>query len=310
MSNKKQVDDNKGAFREKLTWILVYSCSSSTMLVMNKFAVDSLPLPTVITGIQLSVSALFVILMQCGGLPVLGPIEKSRILPFVLFTAIFAGGLFANIKALQFTTVGTVIAARCCLPAAVCIIEWAFMGRALPSLRSVVSLCGVIGFAGIYVWNERSLDVYGAPGYTWLLVWWSLLALSMTVGKWLTEKVEMNQWERVFYNNAFAVPPTMLLFIFTGENKQILHIKLGRSPWLWLTMSCLNGICISYSGWRLRSIVTATTFTLVGVLNKMTTIAITIVAWPGSASITSVVSLGLCILSGLFYQGAQKRLPL
>lgn len=307
MTFRKLTDDDKETFRDKLTWVVVYSCSSSTMLVMNKFAVDSLPLPTVITGLQLAVSALVVIFMQCCGFSVLGPIEKSRILPFVLFTAIFAGALFANIKALQYSTVGAVIAARCCLPAVVCLIEWAFMGRTLPSLRSFISLCGVIGFACIYVWNNRSFESYGPSGYTWLFLWWSLLALSMTVGKWLTEKVEMNQWERVFYNNALALPPIVLLFFVTGENKQVLHAIVGRSAWFWLTLSCFNGLCISYGAWRLRTIVTATTFTLVGVLNKMATIAITALVWPGNTSIASVVSLGLCVLSGLFYQGAPKR---
>jgi hypothetical protein len=45
---------------EKVTWILVYSFCSSSMLVINKLAVQYTPLPTVVSGAQLAVSALVV----------------------------------------------------------------------------------------------------------------------------------------------------------------------------------------------------------------------------------------------------------
>ena len=51
---------------------------------------------------------------------------------------------------------------------------------------------------------------------------------------------------------------------------------VGRRRVDWLAASCIMGVGISYSGWRARSVITATTFTLVGVLNKMATIAFTV----------------------------------
>ena len=79
-----------------------------------------------------------------------------------MYTAMFAAGLFANMKALLLTNVGAVIAARSCLPVIVCIIEWAFMGRSLPSARSTLSLAGVVGFAGLYIRFDSGVDVNGA----------------------------------------------------------------------------------------------------------------------------------------------------
>ena len=141
--------------------------------------------------------------------------------------------------------------------------------------------------------------VDGASGYVWLLVWWVLLALQMTYGKWMTEKIEMTQWERVFYTNAFALPPTFLLFFVTGENAEVNDVFLGDNALLWLIASCVMGVGISYSGWRTRSVITATTFTLVGVLNKMATIAFTVIVWPADASLASIAALVCCILFGL-----------
>ena len=406
---------------EKVFWIVVYSFCSSSMLVINKLAVQSLPLPTVVSGAQLLVSAAVVVVMQVCGYKVMGPMDKSKVLPFMFYTAMFAGGLFANMKALMLTNVGAVIAARSCLPVIVCLIEFAFMGRALPSARSVLSLTGVVGkgkrrehnrrrgggtfrngrerrthadetrdtkyvlvlggmeaepdpigvsrvfsgardendcvlfvgfclstacvfqvslflhytlcdvklffffffltlvlaavpfhplpfgFAAMYIKFDTGVAVAGVQGFAWLFVWWILLALQMTYGKWMTEEIEMTQWERVFYTNAFAVPPTIILFFATGEQGKVSGLEMGDWAWFWLVASCAMGVGISYSGWRSRSVITATTFTLVGVLNKMATIAFTVIVWPHDTSALSIVSLVFCILFGLMYQDAPKR---
>ena len=292
---------------EKLFWILAYSACSSSMLVINKLAVQELPLPTVVSGAQLVVSAAVVLVMRVFQPSVMGPMDKTKVLPFALYTAMFAAGLFANMKALMLTNVGAVIAARSCLPVIVCLIEWAFMGRSLPGARSTLSLAGVVGFAGLYIRNDTGVNVDGLEGYAWLFAWWILLALQMTYGKWMTEKIEMTQWERVFYTNAFAIPPTIVLFLGTGESGKVADLEMGDNAWTWLLASCAMGVGISYSGWRARSVITATTFTLVGVLNKMATIAFTVAVWPNDASFESVVALVFCILFGLLYQDAPKR---
>lgn len=292
---------------EKLFWILAYSACSSTMLVINKLAVQELPLPTVVSGAQLFVSALVVLILKLIWPNTMGAMDQTKVLPFALYTAMFAGGLYANMKALMLTNVGAVIAARSCLPVIVCLIEWAFMGRSLPGARSTMSLAGVVGFAGLYIKNDAGVMVDGASGYIWLFIWWLLLALQMTYGKWMTEKIEMTQWERVFYTNAFALPPTFILFFATGENSEVQDVFLGENAIMWLLASCVMGVGISYSGWRTRSVITATTFTLVGVLNKMATIAFTVIVWPADASFASIAALVFCILFGLLYQDAPKR---
>lgn len=301
-------DDPKGSAhtsREKLVWILMYSLASSSMLVINKLAVSSNGLPTVVSGAQLVVSAGVVVAMELLGAGVLGPFERRRIVPFVMYTTMFAMGLFANMKALMLTNVGAVIAARCCLPIIVCVIEWAFMGRMLPNARSAMSLTGVVLSAGFYISNDTGVDVQGSAGMFWLLVWWLLLAVQMTYGKHLTDNIKMTQWERVFYTNALAVPPTIVLYYATGENNMDFKNEDGAT--FYLILSCIVGVAISYSGWRCRTVVTATTFTLVGVVNKMATIAFTIIVWPKDFSVLKTLALVACVGFGLLYVDAPMR---
>ena len=128
---------------EKLIWIAIYSLCSSSMLVVNKLAVAAIPLPTVVSGAQLVSSAIVPLLMQLCGYSVIGKMTYARSLPYVVYTSMFAAGLFANMKALLLTNVGAVIAARCCLPLIVSVIEYFFMGRSWPNKRSMVSLVSV-----------------------------------------------------------------------------------------------------------------------------------------------------------------------
>jgi len=139
-NTKKMKKELSQSVVEKLVWIAIYSLCSSSMLVVNKLAVAAIPLPTVVSGAQLVSSALVPLLMQVCGAPVIGKMTTGRVAPYVVYTSMFAAGLFANMKALLLTNVGAVIAARCCLPLIVSVIEYVFMGRSWPNKRSMVSL--------------------------------------------------------------------------------------------------------------------------------------------------------------------------
>ena len=135
---------------EKLVAIGVYSLCSSSMLVVNKLAVAAIPLPTVVSGAQLVSSAAIPLVMQACGAPVIGKMTAARVVPYALYTTMFASGLFANMKALLLTNVGAVIAARCCLPLIVSAIEYSFMGRSWPNKRSTVSLVRLFFFTHVF----------------------------------------------------------------------------------------------------------------------------------------------------------------
>ena len=180
--------------------------------------------------------------------------------------------------------------------------------------------------AYVYVRTDTTLGVEGSAGAAWLLFWWCLLAFQMTYGKHLTVAVEMSESERVFYNNVLSLPPTAALCFVMGEHRDLsrcgvsfalalnqnsnttpISVELSHSGIRWLLLSCVIGVGISYTGWRLKDLVTATTFTLVGVLNKMATIALSALAFPGTASVQGCTALVACIVFGLAYKDAPMR---
>ena len=95
----------------------------------------------------------------------------------------------------------------------------------------------------------------------------------------MNEKV----WGPVLYNNVLSLGPTMLLGLSMGEFSE--ENAVAR-PYEWtspgiatVALSCAIGIGISHAGFNCRSLVSATSFTIVGVMNKMVTVLVNLLIW-------------------------------
>ena len=64
---------------------------------------------------------------------------------------------------------------------------------------------------------------------------------------------------------------------------------------------------ISWAGFWCQSVVSATTYTVVGVMNKMLTVTVNVLIWDKHASPAGVVSLCVCLLGGFLYQEPPLR---
>lgn len=97
----------------------------------------------------------------------------------------------------------------------------------------------------------------------------------------------------------------MKLLISSVANRQEFTV-IG---FVWLLLSCLVGTGISYAGWWCRTCLSATAYTVVGVVNKALTLLLnSLVAWAAkSTSILGFAGLGCAIAGGIFYKQAPLR---
>jgi GDP-mannose transporter len=63
----------------------------------------------------------------------------------------------------------------------------------------------------------------------------------------------------------------------------------------------------SYTGWLCRGMVSATTYTLVGVVNKFLTVLLNVIIWDKHSSSWGLFAVCVCLLAGTFYQQAPRR---
>ncbi len=62
-----------------------------------------------------------------------------------------------------------------------------------------------------------------------------------------------------------------------------------------------------YTGWLCRGMVSATTFTLVGVVNKFLTVLLNVFIWDKHSTPLGLFAVCMCLLSGTFYQQSPRR---
>ena len=298
-------------FKTKVLAVGGYALCSSMLLVINKLAVRHFPVHNVVGAVQLAFTALFVEVARQLGYAKVERFSMERIRPFFVYNAAFAGGIYTNMKAVDHVSVGAVIAAKSCLPIFVCFVEHPVLGRQLPNTRSCFALAGVLVTAILYALYDRTLQVKGVTGLFWLFAWFCLLAFQMVYGKFITEAhSSMSNWENVLYNNLFGMPWMFLFFIMSREPYYLIHhLSITNMALLWVSLSCVVAVGISYTGWLARSCVSASTYSLVGVLNKIVTVAANGFIYPGETGTVGILALLCCIVFGVFYEDPPKQTP-
>lgn len=116
----------------------------------------------------------------------------------------------------------------------------------------------------------------------------------------------LNTWGFVFYNNLLSLMIAPFFWFLTGENVEVFAAARSGSfdsnAFSAVALSCLFGLFISFFGFAARRAVSATAFTVTGVVNKFLTVAINVVIWDKHASPVGLVCLLFTIVGGIMYQ--------
>lgn len=226
--------------------ILGYSLCSSTLLLANKMVMVYLPVPSVVSFIQIITSTIAILIYQFFGGKV-DALEWSKVKAYSLYIVAFVAAIYANMQALSASNVETVIVFRACSPIAVTVIEYIFMDRSWPSARSSASLLIVAVGAILYCFTDSEFALNGIQAYYWVIIYFFLITFEMTYGKKLTSSVKMESvWGPVLYCNLLASLPMFLLGYFNGDYENITEklIEIPANGVLLLLFSCVAGTLI------------------------------------------------------------------
>lgn len=213
--------------------------------------------------------------------------EWPKVKPYLLYIICFCLGIYTNARALAASNVETVIVFRACTPIAVAVLDYLYLGRDIPSSRSIMALCGIVVGAVGYVSADDQFANQGLMAYTWVIIYMLTMCFQMTYGKWVISEVKMSNpvWGAVLYTNTLGILPELILgYGIFGEGQHLHKLELSLPAVLALLVSCLCGAVISYAGFNCRNAISATSFTVVGVMNKMITVLINYGIWDNHAS--------------------------
>lgn len=307
---------------ETIAAIVSYSLCSGSLVLVNKLILHFLPFPSLVIVTQLFASIFLIYGGNFVGIMNIDQMKWEFCKPYMIYTVAFSTGVYTNMRCLNASNVETVIVARALSPLVVSFLDAIFLGRELPSNRSLGALGMIVLGAFGYASTDKEFINQGLSAYFWPLLYLIIITFEMVYGKQVIRSVKFKTLSGpVQYTNLLGWPPMLLFASMGGEFKKLdetfqqYGVKsileyLGKLPGhvtALVILGCLIGTGIGYTGWWCRAKVSATSFTLIGVLNKCLTVFMNVLIWDQHATPFGIASLFLCLIGGSFYQQAPMR---
>ncbi|KAJ8563297.1 hypothetical protein K7X08_031749 [Anisodus acutangulus] len=222
--------------------------------------------------------------LMCGCLKLIehDKLDLLTMWRFLPAAIIFYLSLFTNSELLLHANVDTFIVFRSAVPIFVAIGETLYLHQSWPTTKTWLSL-GTI-FAGSVLYH-----------------------VVITIG--------LNTWGLVLYNNLEALLLFPIEQLIMGELKKIKHEIQDESDWhsfqvvLPVALSCLFGLAISFFGFSCCRAISATGFTVLGIVNKLLTVVINLAIWDTHSKLIGTVGLLICMFGGVMYQQSTSNKP-
>ncbi|KAL0928098.1 hypothetical protein M5K25_002338 [Dendrobium thyrsiflorum] len=287
-----------------------YCISASLLSIINKWAVMKFPYPGALTALQYFTSALGVLI--CGYIKVLDydRLDLITMWKFLPAALIFYLSLFTNSELLLHANVDTFIVFRSVVPMFVAVGETLFLMQPWPSLSTWLSLTTIFAGSLIYVLTDYQFNL---TAYSWAVAYVISMSIDFVYIKHVVMTIGLNTWGLVLYNNLEALLLFPFELLIMGELKKIRHEIVDESDWhsfsvvLPVGISCLFGLAISFFGFSCRRAISATGFTVLGIVNKLLTVIINLVIWDKHSTLIGTIGLLICMLGGVLYQQSTSK---
>lgn len=286
--------------------VIGYALCSSLLAIINKYAITKFSYPGLLTALQYLTSALGVWVLGKLGLLYHDAFTFETAKKFFPAAVVFYLAIFTNTNLLRHANVDTFIVFRSLTPLLVAIADTAFRKQPCPSKLTFSSLVIILGGAVGYVMDDSDFTL---TAYSWAFAYLVTITTEMVYIKHMVTNLGLNTWGFVLYNNLLSLMLAPLFWIATGEYLDV-FTAFRSNPENWfqmdafiaVTLSCIFGLLISFFGFAARKAISATAFTVTGVVNKFLTVAINVTIWDKHATPFGLICLLFTLAGGVLYQ--------
>ena len=241
--------------------VLFFMLCSCSMLIVNKLALNALPLPFVVLTLQMGFAVVALCCAPCylrfGSLQ--DVLRWCRGIPWL-----FAGMLGSSMLALNFASMAALVVVRNMGPLLALPIERAYQEKIAVSVRSVAAMVVILAGVVLYMYNDVTLDPANAA--LGLLYMFINLVLAIIHGL-LTRRllavapVDISSNGIVVLNNFCSLLPMAFGGVVNSNEWARLPEaakKLGAGEWALIVASCTVGLGISWAGINVQRYTSAT----------------------------------------------------
>ncbi|KAJ6802127.1 uncharacterized protein M6B38_193680 [Iris pallida] len=284
--------------------IVGYALCSSLLAVINKLAVTVFNYPGLLTALQYLTSAAGVWLLGRLGLLHHDPFTLDTAKRFLPAAAVFYLAIFTNTNLLRHANVDTFIVFRSLTPLLVALADTAFRRQPCPSKLTFFSLVVILAGAAGYVATDSAFTL---TAYSWALAYLVTITAEMVYIKHMITSLGLNTWGFVLYNNLLSLMIAPVFWVLTGEYADVFAAArtgpgFDAGAFVAVALSCVFGLLISFFGFAARKAISATAFTVTGVVNKFLTVAINVLIWDKHATPFGLACLLFTLVGGVMYQ--------
>ena len=170
--------------RTTLLFAVTYATASSTMGIVNKWALIHFPYTGLMTAIQFFFTGIVVLALHYTGVIEISPgytgMRLSQLVKVLPVTCVFYLAIFSSVKILQYATVELFIAFRSAVPLLVCVASVLLGRQATPRLSTSGALVAIVaGAAGF----AAASDAVAPQGLEWAAAYLAVITFEMVYAK-------------------------------------------------------------------------------------------------------------------------------
>ncbi|PHT79733.1 GDP-mannose transporter GONST3 [Capsicum annuum] len=191
--------------------------------------------------------------------------------------------------------------------------ETLYLHQPWPAMKTWLSFGTIFAGSVLYVSTDYQFTL---TAYSWAVAYLVCMSIDFVYIKHTVMTISLNTWGLVLYNNLEALLLFPIELLIMGELKKIKHeIDQDESDRhsfqvvLPVALSCLFGLAISFFGFSCRRAISATGFTVLGIVNKLLTVVINLVIWDKHSKLIGTVGLLICMSGGVMYQQSTSNKP-
>ncbi|XP_050363519.1 GDP-mannose transporter GONST1 [Argentina anserina] len=293
---------------------LAYCISSCSMILVNKFVLSSYNFNAGISLMlyQNLISVIIVSTLSLLGVISTEPLTWRLVKVWLPVNVIFVGMLITSMFSLKYINVAMVTVLKNVTNVITAVGEmYLFQKHHDSRVWAALFLMIISAISG----GVTDLSFH-AVGYAWqlancfLTASYSLtLRRVMDTAKQVTKSGKLNEFSMVLLNNSLSLPLGILLIFVFNEVDYLFTTPLLRLPsfWLVMTLSGFLGLAISFTSMWFLHQTGATTYSLVGSLNKIPLSVAGIVLFKVPTSLENSASIFFGLVAGVFFARAKMR---
>jgi len=282
-----------------------WTMSSLLMSLANKMAVTASNAPLALAGSQMLVTTLAAC-ATCDFRFGKGSLSWAFTVP-----PLFVFMLCASLLSMEFVSLGAWVVIRNLGPMVTLLVESTCLHQT--DVRMTYQTVSSTIMVAIGAWIYEAYDIQFSPIGVALVMLNLIAAVSERIAQrhlLAVEKVDISKPSLMILNNMIGMCLVLIVMAaFAREDVcRLLHaMNQSASTTMWVFLSCVIGVSLSYFGIWLQGLISATSFMILGGISKVLLVISGMIFLAETSAWTSWLGVALSVLGGLLY--SVKELP-